>query len=263
MLDTFAEAYPQEPPLTSFNGLQISSRIIPAAGAKCGGDWCDTFALNDDVLALSIGDVCGHGTEKFDAMVAMRQAIRAAAFRGLDPAQTLAYVNRLLHEHAPGEIVTAIFGLLDTRRRLISYANAGHPPPIMAGPYGTLFLEFADPDVPLGVEAGLMPAIHEISLPASTLMVFYTDGVSESARDSVQGSIQLRAAAKFARDFPELPTATTIEAMTLPEITFDDAAILTVRTPLLPMVRRRRLKGYARRADLHAANDGRSANAVP
>jgi serine phosphatase RsbU (regulator of sigma subunit) len=254
MLDTFAEVYPQEPPLTSFNGLQISSRIIPAAGAQRGGDWCDAFSLNEDVLALSIGDVCGHGAETFDAMVAMRQAVRDAAFRGLDPAQTLACVNRFVCEHAPGEIVTAIFALLDTRRRSLCYANTGHPPPIMAGPYGTLFLEFANADVPLGIESGLLPALHEVSLPASTLMVFYTDGVSESGRDSVKGSIQLRAAAKFARDFPELPTATTIEAMTLPEITYDDAAILTVRMPLLPMVRRRRLKGYARRADVRAAD---------
>src|SRR5271168_3986555 len=77
-----------------FNGVQVSSRIIPAAGSKQGGDWCDAFVLSDDVLAFSIGDVCGHGAGKFDAMVTIRQASRNAALRGLDPAQTLAEVNR-------------------------------------------------------------------------------------------------------------------------------------------------------------------------
>lgn len=245
MLDPLATVYPEESPLTRFNGLRISSRIIPAAGAPRGGDWCDAFSIDDDVLAISIGDVCGHGVEKFDSMVAVRQAIRDAAFRNLDPAQTLAHVNWFLHEHDPGEIVTAIVGLLDTRRRSMTYANAGHPSPILAGPYGASFLESADADVPLGIEPHFMPALHEVSLPASTLIVFYTDGVSESTRDAVQGSIQLCAAAKFVRDFPELPTATTIEAMTLSARNFDDVAIMTVRTPLFPILRSSRSKRYA------------------
>jgi serine phosphatase RsbU (regulator of sigma subunit) len=245
MLDPIAAVSTQEPSLTRFNGLEISSRIIPAAGAPRGGDWCDAFAVDDDVLAISIGDVCGHGVEKFDAMVAMRQAIRDAALRNLDPAQTLAHVNRFLYEHDPGEIVTAIVGFMDTRRRSLIYANAGHPPPIVAGPHGASFLEWADADVPLGIEPHLMPAIREAGLPASTLVVFYTDGVSESRRDLVQGANQLCAAAKFARDFPELPSAGTIEAMTLSARNFDDAAILTVRTPLFPIIRSRRAKRYA------------------
>ena len=245
MLDPQEPAPSQEPSLTRFNGLEISSRIIPAAGAPRGGDWCDAFSVDDDVLALSIGDVCGHGVEKFDSMVTMRQAIRNAVLRNPDPAQTLAHVNRFLHEQDPSEIVTAIVALFDTRLRTLTYANAGHPPPILADSYGVSFLGSADPDVPLGIEAEFLPAIHEVALPASALVVFYTDGVSESRRDSVQGSIQLCTAAKFARDFPELPAAGTIEAMTLSTINFDDAAILTVRTPRFPIVRGRRPKRYA------------------
>jgi serine phosphatase RsbU (regulator of sigma subunit) len=247
MLDPFGTDDPQEPSMTSrFNGFQICARIIPAAGAARGGDWCDAFAVSPDVLAVSIGDVCGHGVEKFNSMVGMRQGIRDAALRGLDPAQTLVHANRLLYQHDPGEIATAIFALLNTRLGTMCYANAGHPPLLMAGPHGTQFLEFPEPDVPLGIELDFVPAIHEIRLPAATLIVFYTDGVSESRRDAVQGSIQLCAAAKFARDLPELPAASTIEAMTLNEANFDDAAILTVRTPLLPIVRIDRAKGIAR-----------------
>jgi serine phosphatase RsbU (regulator of sigma subunit) len=263
MLDPLITDDPLEASAASarFNGVQISSRIIPAAGALRGGDWCDAFSITDEVLAISIGDVCGHGDAKFDSMVAIRQAIRDAALRGLDPTRTLTEVNRFLHRHDPGEIATAIFALLNTRKRSMLFANAGHPPLLLAGSHGTLFLEYPNPDLPLGIERAFMPTTHEVSLPAATLIVFYTDGVSESGRDPVKGSIQLRAAAQFVRDFPELPPATTIETMTLPTgPNFDDAAILTVRTPFSPVIRNRNSKGYARGA-LRVVNAGQPADA--
>jgi serine phosphatase RsbU (regulator of sigma subunit) len=242
MIDPLVADDPLEPTSTSaaINGVRISSRIIPAGGALRGGDWCEAFAVSEDVVALSIGDVCGHGIEKFAAMFAIRGAIRDAALDGLDPAQTLAQVNQLLYRRDPGEIATAILALLDTRQRSMIYANAGHPPPLVAGPHGTLLLEYPEPDLPLGIVPDFMPAIHALSLPAATLLVFYTDGVSESERDSVQGTSRLLAAATFARDFPDLPTAETIEALTLSTAShFDDAAILTARMPLLPITRNR------------------------
>ena len=84
-----------------FNGVQIGTRVVPAAGAARGGDWCEAFAIDGDIIALSIGDVCGHGAEKYDAMVAMRQAIREASLRGLSPAETLAEANRFLARYDP------------------------------------------------------------------------------------------------------------------------------------------------------------------
>jgi serine phosphatase RsbU (regulator of sigma subunit) len=236
-------AEPDEGTTTSsrFNGVRLSSRTIPAAGAARGGDWCESFAISSDVIAISIGDICGRGAEKFEAMATIRQTIRDAALGGLDPAQTLVQANRVLLEYDPDETATAIFALLDTRRRSLSYANAGHPPPLMLGPCGTLFLEYPGSDMPLGVERAFFPALHVVNAPASTLFVFYTDGVSESERDSLLGATKLRAAGTFARDFPELPAAATIEALTLTASNFDDAAILTAWMPLFPMVRRRQV----------------------
>jgi serine phosphatase RsbU (regulator of sigma subunit) len=70
-----------EPATTSaaFHGVRLSTRIMPAALGAEGGDWCEGFVVSRDVIALSIGDVCGHGAEKSTAMVALRQAIRNAA----------------------------------------------------------------------------------------------------------------------------------------------------------------------------------------
>jgi serine phosphatase RsbU (regulator of sigma subunit) len=235
--------------LIRFNGVEVSSRIIPAAGAKRGGDWCDAFAVTDDVVGISIGDVCGHGDLKFDSMVAIRQAIRTIALRGLDPAQTLAEVNRFLCRHDPSEIATGIFALLDTRKRSMTFANAGHPPLLVADAHGALFLDYAEHDLPLGIDPDFMPVAHAVRLPEAALIVFYTDGVTENGRDSVQGSMRLVAAAKFVLAFPELPSATTIEAMTLSTgSNFDDAAILTMRLRSLPVFRNTRSKDHPRGA---------------
>lgn len=239
MIDTIGIPQIPEPSTSSsnFNGVLLSTRIMPAGRATGGGDWCEAFAVSEDVIALSIGDVCGHGLAKVAAMIATRQAIRDAAFLGFDPAQTLAAANRFLRRYDPDENATAIFALLNTRQRSLSFANAGHPPPLMAGPCGTLFLDFPDSDLPLGIEAEILPALRVISAPAATLFVLYTDGVSEHDRKPLQGEAQLRDAAMFASQFSPLLTATVIEElMFLTGSNRDDAAILAAWTPHSPIV---------------------------
>lgn len=224
---------------STFNGVQLSTRIMPAEHAARGGDWCETFVVSEDVIALSIGDVCGHGQEKFAAMVAMRRIIHDSACQGLNPAQTLSEANRFLRQYDPEENATALFALLDTRQRSLVFANAGHPRPLMAGPCGTLLLEFPGGDLPLGIEAELLPALHVVRVPAGTLFVFYTDGVSERERNALRGEAQLHDAAMFAYKFPTLQTATVIEKqMFLTGLNRDDAAILTAWIPLTQILQK-------------------------
>jgi serine phosphatase RsbU (regulator of sigma subunit) len=176
-----------------------------------------------------------------EAMVAIRQVIRVAAYQGLDPAQTLAHANRFLRRYDPHENATALFGLLNTRERSFVFANAGHPPPIMAGPVGSLFLEFPDSDLPLGIETELVPALRRISVPAATLFVLYTDGVSEREKAPLLGEKQLHAATRYAYRSAASMTAEVIEQqLRLGGSNSDDAAILTARTPLSPIFRKSR-----------------------
>jgi serine phosphatase RsbU (regulator of sigma subunit) len=197
------------------------------------------FVISRNVVALSIGDVCGHGAEKAATMTALRQSIRDAAWLGLSPAQTLTAANAFLGRYDPEENATAIFALLDTSRRTLVFANAGHPPPLIVGPLGAVFLEFPQADLPLGVVAEIVPTLHAVSVPAATLLVLYTDGVSEHARKPIQGEAQLRDAAVFAYQTSHLLSAAVIERqMFLTGSNLDDAAILTAWTPGVPIMRR-------------------------
>jgi serine phosphatase RsbU (regulator of sigma subunit) len=219
----------------SVHSVRLSTRIMAAERATRGGDWCEAFAVSDDVMALSIGDVCGHGAEKYAAMTLTRQAIREAACRGLDPAQTLVAGHRFLRAYDPEEYATALFGLLNLRSRTLVFANAGHPPPLMASPRETIYLEYEVSDLPLGIEDPFLPLMREVSVPSSTLLVFYTDGVTEHKRKPVQGAVELREAVMFAAKFARLPTASVIEKqLLLSGSNRDDAAILTAWTPPTP-----------------------------
>jgi serine phosphatase RsbU (regulator of sigma subunit) len=254
MIDRSVSSENHEPAATTslFNGVELATRIMPAAQGTRGADWCEVFTLTEDVVALSIGDVCGHGSEKFATMVDLRQAIRDAAFDGCDPSSTLACANAALKAYDPGETATAYFALLDTRKRTLTFANAGHPPPIMIGPLGSLFIEYADTDIPLGVADSHVATVRTLNTPPATLFVFYTDGVTDRERSTVNGTAQLRAAAEAAYLNPGTPAAAFIEQkLLLMEANSDDAAILTARTPLMPIerptgARRKAVNGLSR-----------------
>jgi serine phosphatase RsbU (regulator of sigma subunit) len=240
MIDPIETREFSEPATTSeaFNGVRLSTRIMPAALAAEGGDWCEAFVISSDVVALSVGDVCGHGTEKAPTMHALRQSIRDAAWLGLNPAETLSAANAFLRRYDPEENATAIFALLDTSRRSLVFANAGHPPPLMASPFGAVFLEFPQADLPLGIVPEIAPTVHIVSVPVATLLVLYTDGVSERGRKPIQGEAELRDAAAFAYQTSHLLSAAVIERqMFLTGSNLDDAAILTAWTPGVPIMR--------------------------
>jgi serine phosphatase RsbU (regulator of sigma subunit) len=223
------------------NGAQVSTSIIPAGRAAGGGDWCEAFAVGESVVALSIGDVCGHGIIKHAAMQALRGCIHDALAGGAAPAVAVEFANAFLRTYDCEENATAIVGLLDMRRRTLSFANAGHPPPLMAGPWGATFLEFSHADVPLGVNATVDATTHVVNIAPTTLVVHYTDGVSEHERDPLTGAAELFAAALLAYEVPmTIPAALIEERLGLTGSNRDDAAILTVRMPPAAIVRRRR-----------------------
>jgi serine phosphatase RsbU (regulator of sigma subunit) len=226
------EPFEQGEPTTTnraVHGIQVTTHVMPVFGASAGGDWCEAFPLAGGVVAISIGDVCGHGDRTYPTMVDLRRTVRDAALRGLDPAATIVAANDFLHRHDPGEYATAIFGLLTPGTGLLAFANAGHPPPLAVFPRGSSYIEFPAADLMLGVDENLTPELRHAVVPPDTMLVFYTDGVTEQNRAPLNGARQLCGAARRAFAH-EAPAASHIEAqLELAGKNRDDAAIMTVR----------------------------------
>jgi serine phosphatase RsbU (regulator of sigma subunit) len=229
----FANATPSSPWRRRFaeRSSQLGARrqtIISLAvtGAK--------RSLSDHLLALSIGDVCGHGIDASNQMIAIREVLEAAAHELRDPAKILARANTLAYELVQVMPVTGIVALFDALANTLTFANAGHPPPLMVGPCGQMFLARYPADIPLGITADHAATSYVVPVPPETLLVFYTDGVTEHQRDPITGEEQLRLAAAHTYRYPQGNTAQTIARRVLSgDSSPDDAAILTIRRPAL------------------------------
>jgi serine phosphatase RsbU (regulator of sigma subunit) len=230
--------HPSAPPRV--NGVSLTTRTIAANGGTQSGDWCETLELSDELVLLSIGDVCGHGAPTIGTMEMMRQLIRDGAQGGLRPAQMIAAVNLAACDLRPDTYVTAVVGVLDTRRGELCFANAGHPQPLLTGKDGQRFLGPRLGSLLLGVDPAAATPEQRVQIPADGLLVLYTDGVTERNRDAGAGRDELAQAALFAHRYSALPAASVIERqMFLTGGNEDDAAILAVRMPVSKRLARR------------------------
>ncbi len=147
---------------------------------EVAGDFYDIFPLPDDRWALVIADVSDKGAPAALYMAMTRSLIRSSARRHASPAATLLEVNREIFAHSSSTMFVSVFhAVLDARTRSMTYANAGHPAPLLRRPSGLIV------SLPrTGVLIGIMEAyvLSEVSLalaPGDTLLA-YTDGLTDA-----------------------------------------------------------------------------------
>ncbi len=163
-----------------------------------GGDWCAVVAISDEVVALTVGDVSGHGRAPTGTMAVLRNAVLRAIHDVRVPSAILAILNEAALRHGDGTLATAIVALVDHRRRTLSFSNAGHPPPLLLSGDRYVFLGSGYADLPLGVFELSHATDYVVTLPADSLLLLYTDGLSEHNRDPVRGEMELVEAARAA-----------------------------------------------------------------
>jgi len=214
--------------------LQFDALYITAGEeALIGGDWYDAFELPDGTVAVSIGDVTGHGVEAAVTAERIRQAIFAAAVDLRDPAAILAKADGTL-QFQDGNLATALVAIIDPEKREMRYASAGHPPPILAGPTTTPRM-LPVGGIPLGIAQPIHPlpptTSHLVALEAGALVLFYTDGLTEFRRDAADAeSALLDSVAAIATDPASVrPAAALHHAVMGDESPRDDTVVLTVR----------------------------------
>lgn len=225
------------PPLPRTTSLQMAVRYRPAPHAShVGGDWYDAFELPDGTLALVVGDVVGHDLQAAAHMAQLRNMLRALAWDRDEPSSGI--VERLDQALGPiseASMATVVFARLEgpgAEGWLLRWTNAGHPPPLLVlGDGRTRFLEEGH-GLLLGADTGLPRTDATAELPVASTVVFYTDGLIESPRHSVDaGMARLRRhAAALARHGVDDFCDRLIERVR-PDDNDDDVAVIVLRIP--------------------------------
>jgi len=208
----------------------------PADGASRGGDWCEAVWLNSDAIVMTIGDVAGHGEPAGETMEAMRVSILQALLAKAAPSDALSAANDTAFALGDdGVIVTAIAATLDRRQGTLTFANAGHPPPIVMTAGGHGFAAKPLGDLPLGAFAKHHCSDFVLAVPDDALIVFYTDGITEHDRDVFRGEEELIAACRSIYGVPVPDVARAVANHVLRNVRGDDdAAVLALRSITSP-----------------------------
>ncbi len=157
-------------------GFAISGLSLPAGAV--GGDWYDFIPLANGRWGLVLADVSGKGTAAALLMSATRGMLRSLAEASCTPGEVLTKLNRLLVEDFPaGRFVTMVYGVLDSEKRTLTFANAGHLPPLLING-GPRFLN-TERGLPLGLGYGDFSEC-EVAFPKGFRLVFYSDGITEA-----------------------------------------------------------------------------------
>ncbi len=214
--------------LPRVDGLRLDVVYVPSErDAGIGGDWYDAFLLRDGKLVVSIGDVAGKGVDAAVLMSSLRQAIRVAAYQGLDAAAILAATDEALANERPDRIATAFVGILDPAAWTLAYASAGHPPALLRSAGGAL-VPLASGGTPLGIGGGRYTVRTVTAIPPGSVLVLYTDGLTEATLDVIEGERRLNVVlADDAVVYAANPARFVRDAV-LRETARDDVAILVV-----------------------------------
>ncbi len=223
------------------NALDVAYRYLPAQ-AGVGGDWFDVLPLPGARVALVVGDVVGHGLHAAATMGRLRTAVHNFTALDLPPDELLGLLDELVGRIDQDEVAddgtapvtgaTCLYAIYDPVAGSCVIARAGHPPPALIRPDGTV--EF--PEVPAGPPLGLggLPfETTELRLAEGSRLVLYTDGlVEDRVHDIDVGLEQLRRALETAGETPEETCRTVLDAR-LPDRPGDDIALLVARTRVL------------------------------
>ncbi len=234
--------FPQEFPV--IDGVSLAGHCRPQQGV--GGDYYDSFLLDDGRMGLAIGDVSGKGISAALLMASLRASLRGMTLDAPhDLAAMMEKVNRLVYEaSATNRYATFFFATYNMQTRELIYVNAGHNAPF-------LIRRRADNSQVERLEAGgpvigLLPfAKYEEQrcvLQPGDLLLAYTDGISEAMteREEEWGEDRMLAAAET---FPDGCAQQVLEHLfaeadrfTGNASQFDDMTLLVLKLQEHPIV---------------------------
>jgi len=163
--------------------LPVSVAHRPAEGASAGGDFYDAFTLADGRVGLILGDLSGHGRDALARATFVRFTLRAYLEAGLEPRHVLKVASEALAGQLDGGFATVTVAIHDPVHGRLTYASAGHPPPVVAGndtPFEPVTVCSAPP-LGIGEPTGFRQST--VTLTAGARACLYTDGITEARAD--------------------------------------------------------------------------------
>ena len=216
--------------LPRFDRVHLTAEYRPGKSeATIGGDWYDAFALEDGCIVLTIGDVLGNGLRAAIVMTKLRQAMQAAAMVAADPTVMLEVADKTLRLHDAEGYATALAAIYDPKAHTLTFASAGHPGPMLRTQAGGVE-ELTTPGLLLGLRTGKVRRVKVVTIPADSMLVFFTDGLTEATRDVEEGHARVSAAlAALDLAGTENPARSLADTVLRGEDANDDVAVLVAR----------------------------------
>jgi serine phosphatase RsbU (regulator of sigma subunit) len=233
--ETLQRSIIELPPLT-LPGIDWSVFYRTGSAGLAGGDWYDVIAIDDEHVALAIGDIVGRGVQAAASMGQVRSATRALAGVVADPAQLLTVLDRTAAGTGHGRYSSLAYAVLEVPSGTLSHSLAGHLPPA---------LRHADGSVELLAEGrgGLLGADTERCSASSTLnpgtqVVMYTDGLVERRGESIDAGLERLLDVLAGPHLSPAELCRTLVERLLPDSDADDesddVAILVVEVVAIP-----------------------------
>lgn len=214
----------------------FSALRLPAThGLHSGGDWFDILPLSESRVAIAVGDIGGDGPPAAEAMVNLRSALAGQLLAGYPPADALTHLDRFARRVDGARASSATCVMLDAKDHDLTWASAGHLPPLVINADGARYLNGASGPVLAGSLRPSYQEQHATFGPGASVLL-YTDGLIErQGRPIEQGLARLAAATTSAADTAVRPIApvhllTRIVAGLLDNVSPDhDSTLLTAR----------------------------------
>ncbi|WP_328723416.1 SpoIIE family protein phosphatase [Streptomyces sp. NBC_00247] len=161
--------------------MDVAARLLPSqACGPTGGDWYDAMTLPDGRTLLTVGSLTDHGIPTASSMAMVLGALRGMAVAGIEPRALLTHLNQLLQTSVQPTLGSALCGLFDPSTGLLTWAQAGHPAPL-------LFRDGAGAPLPppegvlLGAAPGVAYGQETARLIPGDVILLRTDGLAPAA----------------------------------------------------------------------------------
>jgi len=160
-------------------GAAISVAYRSCEGPAAGGDFYDAFELPGGRAVVIVGDISGHGPDALEGTNSVRAQLHALLETGMSPRAAIALVGERSPVQLAGRFSTVVVAIHDPADGTLTYATAGHAPPVIACDEADELLS-AGASPPIGVE--LRTGLREttVALPPGCTCCFYTDGIVEA-----------------------------------------------------------------------------------